>query len=676
MEGKTLARWLVTCAWPYVSYSPHLGNLIGSVLSADVYARYLRLKGEEVLFVSGSDEHGTPIEVEAIKRGVSPSELSETNHLRFLKLWKDWWISFDNYSKTESPTHKEFVRDFYSLVEKNGYIYSEEVELTYCETDKRYLPDRFVEGRCPYCGFEGARGDQCDNCGRLLEPTKLIEPYCVICKTKPIVKETKHWFFNLPKFESELRTFLKSNQHLPENARSFSLGILNEGLQPRSVTRDNAWGIPAPFKGAEGKTIYVWLEAVLGYISATKEYTEQHGKGEDWKHFWFEPKTRILFFIGKDNITFHTLILPALLLATKKDYTLPWNVPSTEYLIFEGEKFSKSKRTGVWIDEALSLYPVDYWRFWLIANRPELKDSGFTWEGFADGVNSILNDTIGNFIHRTLVFIQRNFNAEVPKPGKFNQEDESVLAELTKCKEETSALLDDFKLKDSLARVTGLARSLNKYLNDAAPWQSIKKHPTIASTTLYVAIQGVRALAILLSPFIPSTSNEIWGQLALKGQVGSSEWKTFNKKLESGHKLGDVKPLFSKIGPGEIDSKLQELEKVRTVSVSKQVVSKSDFDRLDLRVAEVVKAERIPGKDKLLRLEVKVGVESRQVVAGIAQHYAPEALVGKRIIVVFNLEPAKIAGLSSEAMLLATEDKGRVVLVSPERPVEAGAIVR
>ncbi len=676
MEGKTLARWLVTCAWPYVNYTPHLGNLIGSVLSADVYARYLRLKGEEVLFVSGSDEHGTPIEVEAIKRGFSPSVLAETNHQRLLQLWKYWWISFDNYSKTESPTHKEFVRDFYTLVDKNGYIYSEEVELTYCETDKRFLPDRFVEGRCPYCNFEGARGDQCDNCGRLLEPTKLIEPYCVICKTKPVVKKTKHWFFDLPKFESELRTFLKSNQHLPENAHSFSLGILNEGLQPRSVTRDNAWGIPAPFKGAYGKTIYVWLEAVLGYVSATKEYTEQHGKGEDWKHFWFKPETRILYFIGKDNITFHTLILPALLLAVKQGYTLPWNVPSTEYLVFEGEKFSKSKRTGVWIDEALKLYPVDYWRYWLVANRPELKDSGFTWEGFTDGINSQLNDTIGNFIHRTLVFIQRNFKGEVPKPGKLKSEDEAILDEINKCKDDTSTLFNDFKLKDALGRVTGLARSFNKYLNDAAPWQSIKQEPTRAATTLYVGVQGVRALAILLTPFIPSTSKEIWKQLGLKGEIEPSEWKTSDKRVQSGHKLGEVKPLFSKIEPGEIDLKLRELEKERAGSVSKQVISKSDFDRLDLRVAEVVKAEQIPGRDKLLRLEVRVGGELRQVVAGIAQHYTPEELVGKRIVVVFNLEPAKIAGFSSEAMLLATEDKGRVVLVSPERPVEAGAIVR
>ncbi len=568
------------------------------------------------------------------------------------------------------------MREFYTLVDKNGYIHSREVELTYCKTDKRFLPDRFVEGRCPFCGFEGARGDQCDNCGRLLEPTKLIDPYCVICKTKPVVRKTKHWFFDLPKFEKELKTFLKSNKHLPENARSFSLGILNEGLQPRSVTRDNAWGIPAPFKGAEGKTIYVWLEAVLGYVSATKEYTELHNRSEEWKHYWFNPETRILYFIGKDNITFHTLILPALLLATRQGYTLPWNVPATEYLVFEGEKFSKSKRTGVWIDEALKLYPVDYWRYWLVANRPELKDSGFTWEGFAEGINSQLNDTIGNFIHRTLIFIQRNFAGQVPKPDKLKPEDEAILDELRKCRDETTTLLDDFKLKDALGRITGLARSLNKYLNDAAPWQSIKQEPTRAATTLYVAVQGVRALAIYLTPFIPSTSEEIWRQLGLIGEIGASEWKHTDKRVEAGHKLGEVKPLFSKIEPGEIDLKLQELEKSRGEAVSKQVVSKSDFDRLDLRVAEVVKAERIPRKDKLLRLEIKVGGESRQVIAGIAQHYTPEALVGKRIIVVFNLEPAKIAGYSSEAMLLATEDKEGVVLVSPERPVEAGAIVR
>ncbi len=676
LEGKVLARWLVTSAWPYVSTTPHLGNLIGSTLSADVYARYLRLKGEEVLFVSGSDEHGTPIEVEALKLGVSPAELCRVNHQRILQLWKDWWISFDNYSETESPTHKAFVQNFYTQVDKNGYIHSEEVELTYCETDKRFLPDRFIEGRCPYCDHESARGDQCDNCQRLLDPTKLKDPYCVICRTRPIVKKTRHWFFDLPRFEKPLRAFLEANEHLPENARSFSLGMLKEGLQARSVTRDNTWGIPAPFKGAEEKTIYVWLEAVLGYVSATKEYFERQGNEEEWRRYWFEPETRTLFFIGKDNITFHTVIFPSLLLATNQDYVLPWNVPSTEYLVFEGKKFSKSKRTGVWIDEALRLYPVDYWRFWLVANRPELKDTGFTWEGFADGINSQLNDTIGNFIHRSLVFVARNFKSTVPNPGKLAKDDESILAELEEAKEEVSKLLDDFKLKDSLWRVLALARSLNKYLNDAAPWLSIKVDQERAATTLYVALHGARALAILLLPFTPSTSTEIWRQLGLEGEIGPSSWKNFSERLQPGHKLGEAKPLFSKIEPGEIDAKLAELEKRRATASPKQTVTKSDFDRLDLRVAEVSKAERIPGKDKLLRLELRVGEELRQCIAGIAQHYTPEELMGKRIVVVFNLEPAKIAGYSSEAMLLATEDKGRVVLVSPESPVEAGAIVR
>ncbi len=650
--------------------------MIGSVLSADVYARYLRLKGEEVLFVSGSDEHGTPIEVEALRLRISPAELCRTNHQRILKLWKDWWITFDNYTETESPTHKEFVREFHSQIDKNGYVFSQDVELTYCENDKRFLPDRFVEGRCPYCGHEGARGDQCDNCQRLLDPMHLINAYCVICKTKPTLKKSRHWFFDLPKFEKPLREFLESNTHLPENARAFSLGMLNDGLQARSVTRDSSWGIPAPFKGAEGKTIYVWGENVLGYISATKEYFEKTDKVENWKPFWFEPDTRILYFIGKDNITFHTIIFPALLLAAKQGYTLPWNVPSTEYLIFEGEKFSKSRRTGVWIDEALRLYPVDYWRFWLVANRPELKDSSFTWEGFAEGINSLLNDTIGNFIHRTLVFIHRNFQGEVPKPGKLVAEDESILGELDKSRDKTSELFEDFKLKDALWRVLALARALNKYLNDAAPWQTIRQDRVRAATSLYVALQGVRALAILLAPFIPATSNFIWQQLGLKGEIGPAEWRTFSKRLETGHHLGEAKPLFSKIEPGEIDSKLEKLEKGRAAAISKQVVSKAEFDRLDLRIAEVVKAERIPGKDKLLRLEVKLGEELKQCIAGIAQYYSPEELLGKRIVVVSNLESAKIGGYTSEAMLLATEDKGRVVLVSPERPVEAGAIVR
>ncbi|RLE60065.1 MAG: methionine--tRNA ligase, partial [Thermoprotei archaeon] len=358
-----MGKWLICAAWPYINAVPHLGTLIGSVLSADVIARFLRLKGEDVVFVSGSDEHGTPIEVEAIRQNISPKELTDKYHELVKKLFDLWNISFDNYTRTENPVHIEFVRNFYLNLYERGYIYEKEIEMPYCPRCQIFLPDRFIEGECPYCHYEKARGDQCDKCGRLLEPVKLINPRCNICGERPIIKKTKHWFFDLPKLTDKIRDYIEKNTNLPPNARNMSLSMLKEGLKPRAITRDNKWGIPAPFPGAEGKTIYVWMEAVLGYITATIEYFTRKGEPEKWKKFWFDSNTKSVYFIGKDNIPFHTIIFPALLIASGENYVLPWTVSSTEYLLFKGEKFSKSRRIGIWIDEALKLFPVDYWRF-------------------------------------------------------------------------------------------------------------------------------------------------------------------------------------------------------------------------------------------------------------------------------------------------------------------------
>ena len=421
---------LVTSAWPYINVTPHLGNLVGSVLSADVTARYYRLKGDDVLMVSGSDTHGTPIEVEAIRQGITPKELTDRNHARVAELFRRWEASFDNYTTTESPIHKEFVQKTLLEIQRNGYIFEQETQMLYCEHDQRFLPDRFVEGKCPYCGCEKARGDQCDMCGRLLEPTMLVEPYCVICKNKPTVKTTRHWYIDLSKLAEPLTEYLHSNQQLPNNVKTFSLNWIREGLKPRAVTRDVEWGIPAPFAGAEGKTIYVWVDAVLGYVSATIEQCQRMGQPEKWREFWLNKQAKTLYFVGKDNIPFHTIILPALLLASGQGYNLPWNVSATEFLQFKGQKASKSQRVGIWIDEALDMYPADYWRFFLIATRPESKDTNFTWSAFTDKINADLNDTFGNFIHRTLSFINSKFDATIPQPTKLEKEAEQCSTRL------------------------------------------------------------------------------------------------------------------------------------------------------------------------------------------------------------------------------------------------------
>jgi len=526
---------------------PHLGNIVGSILSADVVARYYRLKGDQVVFISGSDEHGTPIEVEAVRLGIPPKKLTDKNHEKVVDLLKKWNISFDNYTRTESPVHKEFVQNHFLKIQNNGYIFTKETELLRCPKCDRFLPDRFVEGICPYCSSERARGDQCEDCGRLLETTKLIQPHCTICQTTPIIEKVTHWYFDLPSFTKQLQEYIENNKQLPENARNFSLNFLKEGLKPRAVTRDNKWGIPSPFLGSEAKTLYVWVEAVLGYVSATIEYFQKQGEKKKWREYWFDKDAKTLYFIGKDNIPFHTIIFPALLLAVREGYTLPWNVASTEFLQFEGQKFSKSRRIGVWIDEALQLFPVDYWRYSLLSIRPETKDTNFSWKVFIEKVNSDLNDTLGNFVHRTLSFINRSFDSAVPKPSKLDESDKRTLQSVRKRTEKIAQNLEEFKLQAALRAVMRFSHLGNKYLNEKEPWNTLKTNPQASANALYVAVQFVKALAITLEPFIPLTAEKLWRLLNLSGKVHEQAWSEATIPLQPGHKISKAEPLFHKI---------------------------------------------------------------------------------------------------------------------------------
>ncbi|WP_343380171.1 methionine--tRNA ligase [Candidatus Bathycorpusculum sp.] len=550
---------LVTSAWPYMNVTPHLGNLVGSVLSADVAARYYRLKGDDVLFVSGSDEHGTPIEVEALKRGMTPKELTEKNHAKVSILFKQWNASYDNYTSTESSVHKNFVQKTLLEIQHNGYIFEQETQMLYCEHDQRFLPDRFVEGKCPYCGAEKARGDQCDLCGKLLEPTSLVEPYCIICKNKPIVQTTKHWYIDLSKLAEPLSEYIKANQQLPANAKSFSLNWIKEGLKPRAVTRDVEWGIPAPFEGAEGKTIYVWIDAVLGYVSATIEYYKHTDQTEKWREFWLDKTAKTLYFVGKDNIPFHTIILPALLLASGQDYNLPWNVSATEFLQFKGQKASKSQRIGIWIDEALEMFPVDYWRFFLIATRPESKDTNFTWNAFAYKINADLNDTFGNFIHRTLSFINSKFNGIIPSPTKLETDDQTVLDTVKEKVEQAAKEIEAGWLQSATNTLISISRIGNQYLNTKEPWNLMKTDREKAGTIFYVVAQVVKAATVVSSPFMPQTAEQIWQTLQLPGNV--CKWNEATIPIEAGHKIAKPNPLFHKVETDEakLDEQLAEI---------------------------------------------------------------------------------------------------------------------
>ncbi|MEM3403810.1 MAG: methionine--tRNA ligase [Nitrososphaeria archaeon] len=555
-----MARWLITSAWPYSSVTPHLGNMVGSILSGDVIARYLRLKGNDVLYVSGSDEHGTPVEVEALKANLSVKEFADKNHNKIKTLFERWKISYDNYTRTENPTHINFVQDFYLKLQKNGYVYESTEKVHYCDKDGRFLPDRFVEGECPFCGFKNARGDQCDGCGRPIEPESLISPICVICHSPVHLKETKQWFFDLPKLENEIKAYLMSKSiHLSDIARSFSLKLVEEGLKPRSLTRDSKWGIPAPFEGAQGKTIYVWMEAVLGYVSATMEYFKNIGDPTGWRKFWFEKDTKCAYFIGKDNIPFHTLILPALLLGTREGYNLPSVVESTDFLMFEGQKFSKSRRIGIWIDEALEIAPADYWRYTLLSLRPEGGDVNFKLDSFIEKVNNDLNNVLGNLVNRTVVSFEKFCGSRLRAKPRLDGDTEKFIDSFLMRHDEIGSLYESFKIQHAVKTTILQAVEGNRFLNEKEPWKLFKTDRERAISITYSLLRLIRLLAIELYPITPAISETLWDNIGEQGTILSYGWDKAKEDFNYPLQIQRFPPLFKKLSREEVINKLEEL---------------------------------------------------------------------------------------------------------------------
>jgi methionyl-tRNA synthetase len=675
-------KWIVTSAWPYVNAKPHLGNLIGSTLSADVFARFLRMKGAEVVFVSGSDSHGTPVAVEAKKLNVPTKELALKNHQIIKDLHEKWNISFDNYTITHNPTHINFVQNFYLDVQKNGYIFEKDIESLYCLNDNLYLPDRFVEGICPHCSDEGARGDQCDKCQKLLTPLELIKPRCAICGKPPTVKTTKHWYLDIPKLQNQLKELIEENQIIPSNAKKMLLNSIAEGIPERAITRDLEWGIPAKFKGAEEKTIYVWFEAVLGYITAVKEWAEKLvNKPDKFDHFWKSQDTKTVYFIAKDNIIFHWVIFPGLLIAYNKDkddndkLVLPYNVSSTEFLMYENEKFSKSRGLGIWIDEALKLAPLDYWRFNLLFNRPETSDTSFLWSEFGNNIKT-LNDNIGNFIHRTLTFIDKQFGSKIPEKTNFDDIDKKFIEKINNISQEIGESLINFKLRKAIRDIVNFGKEGNIYLNEKAPWHLIKKDKKAAGHVFNICAQAVYALAVLLGPFIPETSENILSYLNTS-KLADVEWDSVTENsVKPGQNIKKPKPLFQKLEIEVIKNEYKKLKEEKPKEGGKELISYEEFQKLDIRVALVEKVEKVPKADKLYKLTINLGSETRTIVAGLAEYYKVSELAGKKIIVLTNLEPRKLRGITSQGMLLAADEEDTVSILVPDKDIGPGAKIR
>ena len=679
MSKNEITKWVITSAWPYVNAIPHIGNMIGSVLSADVFARFCRLKGDDVVFVSGSDSHGTPVAVAAKQQNIPTKELAIKYHNIIKELFGKWQISYDNYTITHNPTHIDFVQKFYLDVQKNGYVFEKDLEMLYCENDKFFLPDRFVEGVCPHCGDENARGDQCDKCQKLLTPVELKQPRCAICDKTPILRKTKHWYLDFPKLQDRLKDLINQNVIIPQNARKMCLNSIAEGIPERAITRDLEWGIPAPFEGADNKSIYVWFEAVLGYVSAVKEWADNIAKDETkYDYFWKDPNTRTVFFIGKDNIIFHLIVFPGLLLAFNEDksdnekLTLPYNVSSTEFLNYENEKLSKSRGNGIWIDEALKLAPLDYWRFTLVYNRPETSDTSFLWSEFENNINT-LNDNIGNFIHRTLTFIDKQFEGKIPKKLENDDVDIQFIDRINSISEEIGESIQNFKLRKAIRDIVNFGKEGNVYLNEKAPWHLIKQNKDAAGHVFNICAQAVYAFGVLLSPFIPGSSEKILSYLNVPNSKDLA-WDSIDENaIREGLKIKKPKPLFQKLEIDDLKKRLEEIRKKSEKKGEKELVSYEDFKKLDIRIAVIDNVEKVPKADKLYKLSISLGEEKRTLVAGLAEQYKIEELKGKSIAILANLEPRKLRGILSEGMLLAAVDGKKVSILTPDRDIPAGA---
>ncbi|WP_298497524.1 methionine--tRNA ligase [uncultured Algibacter sp.] len=672
-------RYTITTALPYTNGPIHIGHLAGVYVPADIYARYLRLTGNDVAFIGGSDEHGVPITIKAKNEGVSPQDVVDKYHAIIKKSFEDFGITYDNYSRTSAPIHHETASEFFKTLNDKGEFIEETSEQLYDAEANQFLADRFVIGTCPKCGNEESYGDQCENCGTSHNATDLINPKSAITGNVPTLKETKHWFLPLNKHEAFLREWILEGhkKDWKPNVYGQVKSWIDDGLRPRAVTRDLDWGIPVPAKGGEGKVLYVWFDAPIGYISSTKEWAAREGK--DWEPYWKDKDTKLVHFIGKDNIVFHCIIFPAMLKA-EGSYILPDNVPANEFLNLEGNKLSTSKNWAVWLPEYLEDFPgqQDVLRYALNANAPETKDTDFTWKDFQARNNNELVAIFGNFINRVVVLTNKYYGGVVPEPSNFDEVDDETLAAIKAYPDVIASSIERYRFREAGQELMNLARLGNKYLADAEPWKVIKVDEDRTKTIMYVALQIASALATLSEPFLPFTSTKLKGILNINSSTVETTWNEVSTKetlLPAGHKIGEAELLFSKIEDETIQKQLDKLAASKKaneianakVEPQKETITFEDFTKLDIRVGTILEAEKMPKTIKLLKLKVDTGIDTRTIVSGIAESFTAEEVVGKRVTVLVNLAPRALRGVESQGMILMTETPdGKLVFVNPD----------
>ncbi len=676
--AKEFKRYLVTSALPYANGPVHIGHLAGVYVPSDIYTRYLRLRGRDVLSVCGSDEHGVPITIKAKREGITPQEVVDRYHAIIKKSFEDLGISFDIYSRTSSPTHSVTASEFFRKLYDEGKFIERTSQQYYDEEAKMFLADRYIVGTCPKCGNERAYGDQCEACGSTLSPDELIEPHSTLSGSVPVKRDTKHWYLPLNDYEPMLREWiLEGHKEWKSNVYGQCKSWLDGGLQPRAVSRDLDWGIPVPVDGAEGKVLYVWFDAPIGYISATKDLTP------DWEKYWKDDETKLVHFIGKDNIVFHCIVFPSMLKA-HGDYILPENVPSNEFLNLEGDKISTSRNWAVWLHEYLEEMPgkEDVLRYVLCANAPETKDNDFTWKDYQARNNNELVAVLGNFVNRALVLTKKYYDGVVPACGQLTDYDRETIAELSQIKSSLEANIESYRFREALKDAMNFARIGNKYLADTEPWKLIKSDAERVKTILNIALQITANIAIAIEPFMPFSAAKILTMLA----VERFSWESLGEMtlIAEGHTIGTPSLLFEKIEDDVIQRQLDKLEATKAANAAAEVKAEpqkeactfDDFQKMDIRVSTIVAAEKVAKTKKLLRLTVDTGIDERTIVSGIAEHFTPEELVGKQVLVLVNLQPRELKGILSQGMILMAEDAtGALRLVQPSEAVKAGSIV-
>ena len=679
MENKQFARTLVTAALPYANGGVHIGHLAGVYVPADIYVRYLRLKQREVLFICGSDEHGVPVTIRARKEGCTPQQVVDRYNKIISESFREFGISFDNYGRTTSEVHRKTASDFFRKLYEKGEFVEKESEQYYDEEAHTFLADRYITGECPHCHFEHAYGDQCEKCGTALSPTELINPKSALSGSKPVLRKTKHWYLPLDKHQQWLEPWItEQHKEWRSNVMGQCKSWFDLGLQPRAVSRDLEWGIPVPVEGAEGKVLYVWFDAPIGYISNTKEILP-----DTWETWWKDPSTRLIHFIGKDNIVFHCIVFPSRLKA-EGSYILPDNVPANEFLNLEDDKISTSRNWAVWLDEYLRDFPgkQDVLRYVLTANAPETKDNNFTWKDFQARNNNELVAVYGNFVNRALQLTKKYYDGVVPQPGEFTPQDQETISEFQNVKAEVERLLEAFRFRDAQKEAMNLARIGNKYLADAEPWKVVKTDPERVKTVLFLSLQLVANLATAFEPFLPFSSEKLRRMLGME----AAEWDRLGSidLLPAGKQLAEPELLFEKIDDSVIEAQVQKLLDTKKANEAANYKAEpvlpnipfEQFEQLDIRVGTVLSCEKVKKSKKLLKFEIADGLENRTIVSGIAQHYNPEELVGKQVCFVANLAPRTINGIESQGMILsAVNFDESLSVVTVDRPVVAGSRV-